>query len=151
MIKKTATKEISTIADSLSGLNLAGSEAALCSDTALFHIDAKGEWHYQQSPLPVKFAKLFSSILHCVDNQHYLITPVEKVKVTVEDRPLFLVDVEQTEQGYRFASQLGTYFNATCSDIVLNEDEILVKLERNLIGKLNRACYYRYIDSYLSD
>lgn len=36
----------------------------LCSEVALFRIQLSGDWLYQGSPLPTKFAKLFASILH---------------------------------------------------------------------------------------
>ena len=51
----------------------------LCSEVALFNIQVTGDWLYQGTALPMKFAKLFAGILHCIEDEHFLITPVEKV------------------------------------------------------------------------
>ncbi|RPA61732.1 DUF1285 domain-containing protein [Shewanella frigidimarina] len=131
---------------------------ALCSDDVLFHIQANGDWLYLDSPLPAKFAALFSSILHCIDNEYLLITPVEKVKVTVEAYPLLLVDYHQaasTEAQSNdlqliFSSSIGTQLPAiNIADIIVTDDGIYAPLIRGLVGQLNRACYYRYINEYL--
>ena len=132
--------------------------AALCSEDVLFHIQANGDWLYLNSPLPPKFAALFSSILHCIDNEYYLITPVEKVKVSVDSYPLSLVDYESSstiEPPYdtqlSFTSSIGTQLQAVnLTDVIVTDDGIYAPLVRGLVGQLNRACYYRYINEYLS-
>ncbi|AZG73011.1 DUF1285 domain-containing protein [Shewanella livingstonensis] len=132
---------------------------ALCSDDALFHIQANGDWLYLGSPLPAKFASLFSSILHCIDAEYFLITPVEKVKVTVEAYPLLLVDyqanvIDATANKLTqlvFTSSIGTQLPAIdASGIIVTDEGIYAPLVRGLVGQLNRACYYRYINQYLS-
>ena len=122
----------------------------LCSDEVLFSILSDGSWLYLNSPLPTKFARMFSHILHCIDTEYFLITPVEKVKVAVETWPLLMVDVDKTEQGFCFKSNLYTDFNVIPSDIKLQQQSILVSLPRGLTAVLNRACYYRYINEYVS-
>ncbi|MCE9678316.1 DUF1285 domain-containing protein [Shewanella sp. AS1] len=95
--------------------------AELCSDKPLFFIDAKGEWLYRQGRLPEKFCRLFCSILHCIDGQYYLITPVEKCLVEVSDSPLLVVDYELLESGeLSLSTSIGADFNAadfTCFQI----------------------------------
>lgn len=122
----------------------------LCSEQALFHIQADGAWQYQQSPLPTKFARMFSHILHCIDEEYLLITPAEKVRVSVESWPLLLVDVEENDQQFTFTSNLDTQFIVAKEDIIVTEQAIDVRLPRGLIGTLNRACYYRYINAHLT-
>ncbi|MDD8057917.1 MULTISPECIES: DUF1285 domain-containing protein [Shewanella] len=125
----------------------------LCSDDVLFHIKANGDWLYLNSPLPAKFAALFSSILHCIDNEYLLITPIEKVKVSVEQHPLILVDYLQNTQATQltFSSSIGTQLPPVdIADIIVTDDGIYVPLIRGLTGMLNRACYYRYINEYIS-
>ncbi|MGX9462573.1 DUF1285 domain-containing protein [Shewanella sp. A14] len=130
---------------------------ALCSDDVLFHIQANGDWLYLDSPLPAKFAALFSRILNCIDDEYYLITPVEKVKVTVEAYPLLLVDYhglsKDTHSNVKlvFTPSIGTQLPAiNIADIIVTDDGIYVPLVRGLVGKLSRSCYYRYINEYLS-
>ena len=133
---------------------------ALCSDDVLFHIQANGDWLYLDSPLPAKFAALFSSILHCIDGEYFLITPVEKVKVTVDAYPLLLVDYQATpadtdntdkQAKLVFTSSIGTQLPAMdANDIIVTDEGIYAPLVRGLVGQLNRASYYRYINQYLS-
>jgi hypothetical protein len=129
----------------------------LCSDDTLFHIQANGDWLYLNSPLPAKFAALFSSILHCIEDEYFLITPVEKVKVSVEAYPLLLVDYHADPvDGYKknkliFTSSIGTQLPVIdVADIIVTDDGIYAPVVRGLVGQLNRACYYRYINEYLS-
>jgi hypothetical protein len=129
----------------------------LCSDDTLFHIQANGDWLNLNSPLPAKFAALFSSILHCIEGEYFLITPVEKVKVSVEAYPLLLVDYHADPvDGYKknkliFTSSIGTQMPVIdVADITVTDDGIYAPVVRGLVGQLNRACYYRYINEYLS-
>ncbi|MFK3976181.1 DUF1285 domain-containing protein [Shewanella vesiculosa] len=132
----------------------------LCNDDALFHIQANGDWLYLDSPLPAKFAALFSSILHCIDGEYFLMTPVEKVRVSVEAYPLLLVDYQANSVAANnvndsikliFTNSIGKqHFVVDRADIIVTDDGIYVPLVRGLVGQLNRACYYRYINEYLS-
>jgi hypothetical protein len=132
----------------------------LCSDDTLFHIQANGEWLYLDSPLPAKFAALFSSILHCIEGEYLLIPPVEKVKVSVEAYPLLLVDYQavpvdldnaEKQNKLIFTSSIGTKLPVIdVADVIVTDDSIYAPVVRGLVGQLNRACYYRYINEYLS-
>ena len=52
--------------------------APLCSDIPLFDINALGDWTYLGTSLPAKFAKLFASILHCIDDEGISQTELSK-------------------------------------------------------------------------
>ena len=47
-----------------------------CDDKPWFHIRADGSWFYQHDALPMKFARMFSDVLYCLDGEYQLITPV---------------------------------------------------------------------------
>ncbi|MGL5047279.1 MAG: DUF1285 domain-containing protein [Shewanella sp.] len=135
-----------------SGLTTA---APLCSDVPLFDINAQGDWAYLGSSLPIKFARLFASILHCIDDEYFLITPVEKVRVRVEGAPLIIVDFERAQ----FHSQLNVktsieteHYKVDIKKMKLTDDSVFLPLERGLWGKLGRACYYNFVNEFnLSD
>ncbi|QDO83823.1 DUF1285 domain-containing protein [Shewanella psychropiezotolerans] len=124
---------------------------ALCTETVLFHIDNQGQWFYQNEPLPTKFARLFSSILQRIDAEHFLITPVEKLKVSVESVPLIIVDYQALESGsFKLVTGLDTYFNIEgVSAFTIEEDGVFVELSNGLAAKLGRACYYRFVEEYV--
>ena len=121
------------------------------NEEALFFIDASGQWFYQNSPLPTKFAQLFYSILYFVERVYFLITPVEKVKVSVEAFPVIIIDYEQSPIGtFQVRDQFDFTFNLeSISDFTITDDTISCRLERGLTGKLNRSCYYRFINECL--
>lgn len=145
----------------------AGLNIPLCSETPLFEIDAQGEWTYLGSPLPMKFARLFASILHCIDGKHLLITPVEKVAVSVIDAPLLVVDYQfdiacdSLGDSATTAKILSPNTRLTCMSSIgtqhtqvqvcalrITDDGIYFPLARGLWGKLNRACYYNFVNEF---
>jgi hypothetical protein len=65
-----------------------------CGDIGL-EIRRNGTWLYQGSPiLRPALVKLFASVLRRdADERHYLVTPVEKVDVKVEDAPFLAVEM----------------------------------------------------------
>ena len=114
-----------------------------------FCIDAQGDWHYQQSPLPKKFARLFSSILYCIDGVYQLITPVERVAVEVEEFPLQVVDYERQDGRFWIRTALETEFTLDEQAVTCLDECVLCALPRGLKAKLNRACYYRFINEFV--
>lgn len=54
-----------------------------------------GTWFYLGTPIGrPELVRLFSTILRKDGDRHYLITPVEKVGITVDDAPFVAVDFE---------------------------------------------------------
>lgn len=66
-----------------------------CGDIGM-RIAGDGTWFYQGSPIGRKpLVKLFSSVLRKdEDGRTYLVTPAEKVLVTVEDAPFMAVEMQ---------------------------------------------------------
>lgn len=73
-----------------------------CGDIGM-RIARDGTWFYQGSPIGrAALVKLFSRILRRdADGKHYLVTPVEKVVVDVEDAPFMAVEMEIEGEGAR--------------------------------------------------
>lgn len=76
-------------------------------------IHRNGQWFYQGTPINrPALVRLFSTVLRRdEDGHHYLVTPVEKVRIRVEDAPFLAVSVERLEDGgqdyLRFTTQTG--------------------------------------------
>jgi uncharacterized protein len=64
-------------------------------------IGRDGTWYYMGSPIGRKpMVRLFSTIMRREDDDHYyVVTPVEKVRVVVEDAPFVAVYVEIEGEG----------------------------------------------------
>ena len=64
-------------------------------------IDAAGTWFYQKTQIGRHaLVKLFSSVLKREGDRYFLVTPVEKVGITVADAPFMAVEM-QAERGAR--------------------------------------------------
>jgi hypothetical protein len=91
-------------------------------------IDADGTWFYEGKPLErLGLVRLFYSVLKNEEDRYYIVTPVEKVPVDVEDAPYSVVAVRKHEQGI---------------DCILN-DETLVNLTNACVPRIasNHALY----------
>ena len=71
-----------------------------CGDINM-RIGADGLWHYMNSPIGrMPLVKLFSSILRLDDGgKYYLVTPVEKCGITVDDAPFLAIRMHVERQG----------------------------------------------------
>jgi uncharacterized protein len=71
----------------------------VCPDIGL-KIGRDGTWFYQGSPIGRKpLVKLFASVLRKEDDGYFLVTPVEKVPIAVEDTPFVAVEVLREGSG----------------------------------------------------
>src|ERR1017187_3443619 len=68
-----------------------------CGDIDM-RIAADGTWFYQKTPIGrPALVKLFASILKREGDKYFLVTPVEKVGVVVEDVPFLAVEMTVVE------------------------------------------------------
>lgn len=81
-------------------------------------IAADGTWFYMGTPINREaLVRLFSTVLrHDADGGFYLVTPVEKIGITVEDAPFVAVEMhargEGTEQVLIFRTNVGDVVEA---------------------------------------
>ena len=68
----------------------------LCENVQM-KISRDGKWYFMDSPIGrEKMVSLFSTVLRFdEDGNYYLVTPVEKIKIEVEDKP-FVIAVSYT-------------------------------------------------------
>jgi hypothetical protein len=71
-------------------------------------IAADGTWFYQQTPIGrPALVKLFASVLKREEDRYYLVTPVEKCGITVDDAPFVAVDVQDDGGVLTFRTNVG--------------------------------------------
>ncbi len=121
-------------------------------------ISRDGTWYYNKSPIGRKrLVKLFSNILKKEGDAYYLVTPIEKIKIQVDDVPFLIVDIESTdggkEQEISFLTNTGISFNLGSSNplrILFNyntqEPSPYVVVRKNLEGLIDRKTFYRLIE-----
>ena len=70
-----------------------------CGDLDM-RIAADGTWFYLGTPIGrPALVRLFSSVLKREGDEHFLVTPVEKVRIQVEDAPLQAVEMQVDGEG----------------------------------------------------
>ena len=68
----------------------------LCENVSM-RIDRSGKWYFMNSPIGrQRMVNLFSRVLRLDKEGYFLVTPVEKIQIEVEDRPFVIVDFEIT-------------------------------------------------------
>lgn len=92
-----APRDPTALAAALGGAAAAAperAEPALCGDIDM-RIGRDGTWYYQGSPIGRKaLVRLFSTVLRREDDgAYYLVTPVEKCRVEVDDAPFTAVEL----------------------------------------------------------
>ena len=127
-----------------------------CGDLDM-EIRRDGTWFYQGTPIGRKrLVKLFASILIREDDKYFLVTPVEKVGIKVEDAPFVAIDFEASGEG---RDQVLT-FQTNLEDIAVAGPDLpirfirdadtdqpspYVRIRRNLEALIDRKSFYRLI------
>lgn len=99
-----------------------------CGDMDM-RIASDGTWFYMGTPIGRKeMVRLFSSILrHDEDGRYYLVTPVEKIGIQVDDAPLVAVAVNREGAG---EDQVLT-FRTQVGDLVAAGPDYPIRVETN--------------------
>ena len=128
-----------------------------CGDIDM-RIASDGTWFYCGSPINrKKLVKLFSSILINENNKYFLITPVEKVGIIVDDAPFIANDFEKITENNK--SYL-VFFTNIDETIILSkknpfrisindktqEPSPYIMVRKNIEAKIDRKSFYRLLD-----
>jgi len=128
-----------------------------CGDIDM-RIARDGTWYHEGSPIGRKpLVRLFSSILRREGDRYFLVTPVEKLGITVEDAPFVAVDFDVENPGpdqiLRFHTHVGDCIAAGRSHpirVVLDpqsaEPAPYVLVRRNLEALIDRKSFYRLVE-----
>ena len=128
-----------------------------CGDLDM-RIARDGTWFYLGTPIGRKpLVKLFSSILKKEGDDYFLVTPVEKVGITVEDAPFvavdFTVEGEGTDARITFSTHVGDQATAGPDHTIrvvrhpeTGEPAPYVNIRRNLDALIDRKSFYRLVD-----
>lgn len=129
-----------------------------CGDLDM-RIARDGTWFYLGTPIKrQRMVKLFSTVLrHDEDGKYYLVTPVEKVGIQVDDAPFVAVDMDVSGEGkvqvLTFRTSLGDEASAGPEHPLrfeihgeTDEPSPYVHIRARLEALINRAVYYKLVD-----
>lgn len=117
-----------------------------------------GTWFYLGTPIGrFELVKLFSSILKLEDGKYFLVTPVEKVGITVDDAPFVAVDFEPEGNGTAQVLTFSTHVGDTAvagpdhqirvvRDPETGEPSPYVHIRDGLEALIDRKSFYRLVD-----
>lgn len=116
-------------------------------------IKRNGQWWHEGTPFTrAPLIKLFSSVIKKEGDDYFLVTPVEKIGITVEDVPFIIIDDDMIDGKIRIST--------SCGDRVYISEEHPVELRefegnkvpychirRNLWARVHQNVLYRWADS----
>lgn len=128
-----------------------------CGDLDI-RIARDGTWSYLGTPIGRRpLVKLFASILKREGDRHFLVTPVEKVGIVVEDAPFVAVDFETEGAGrdrrLTFLTNVDDLAPAgpelpirVARDPASGAPAPYVRVRRNLEARIDRKSFYRLVE-----
>ncbi len=125
-------------------------------------IAADGTWFYQKTPIGrAALVKLFASVLKREGDHYFLVTPVEKCGITVDEAPFLAVELAVDEADAAAAAGPTLRFRTNVDDWVTAGPDNALRFEpepetgglkpflhvrRNLWAKVTRALFYDLVE-----
>lgn len=129
-----------------------------CGDLDI-RIARNGQWFYLGSPIGREpLVRLFASVLKKEGDRHFLVTPVEKIGIVVDDAPFVAVDFSVAGAGagqtLTFVTNVGDETVAgpenpirVQRDPATGEPSPYVHVRRGLEALIDRKSYYRLVEA----
>lgn len=161
--QKTVTPDAEGLVASISAVKTRGLPPVhlwnppFCGDLDM-RIARDGTWFYQGTPIGRPgLVKLFSSILKREDGKYFLVTPVEKVGITVDDAPFVAIDFEAEgagkDQTLTFTTHVGDTAVAgpdhpirVVRDPETGEPSPYILIRADLEALIDRKSFYRLVE-----
>ncbi|NDV90832.1 DUF1285 domain-containing protein [Alteromonas sp. 345S023] len=128
-----------------------------CGDINLT-IALDGRWFYEGSPIGrISLVRLFASVLKREGDNYYLVTPVEKVGIKVEDTPFLITEWHKKDDTLVLVTQTGDEIPLTSSAQLelrtpppaISDDKATpipyICVRRNLWARLHQNTYYQLL------
>lgn len=122
-------------------------------------IRKNGQWLHEGTPIGREaLVRLFSTVLRKDPDGIYLVTPVEKMKITVEDAPFVAVRVDQVEsdsgaEALRFLTNVGDVVEAGPENAIrvemnpeTGEPHPYLHVRRGLEALIARPVFYELVE-----
>ncbi|AUH63658.1 DUF1285 domain-containing protein [Paracoccus zhejiangensis] len=119
-----------------------------CGDLDM-RIKADGTWFYQGTPIGrPAMVRLFSTVLKREGDKFFLVTPVEKVGIVVDDAPFIAIDAEIQPDRITFTTNVGDEVVADAENPIIlrgdaQEPRPYVHVRRGLEALIDRKTFYR--------
>jgi len=113
-----------------------------------------GLWFHEGSPIGREaLVRLFSTVLRKDPDGFHLVTPVEKMKITVEDAPFIAVRVDRVGEALRFVTNVGDEVEAGPENEIrvemnpkTGEPRPYLHVRRGLEARIRRPVFYELVE-----
>jgi len=113
-----------------------------------------GLWFHEGSPIGREaLVRLFSTVLRKDPDGFHLVTPVEKMKITVEDAPFIAVRVDRVGEALRFTTNVGDEVEAGPDNAIrvemnpkTGEPRPYLHVRRGLEARIRRPVFYELVE-----
>jgi len=117
-------------------------------------IRRSGLWFHEGTPIGREaLVRLFSTVLRKDPDGFYLVTPIEKMKITVEDAPFVAVRVDRVGEALRFLTNVGDEVEAgpehairVDADPKTGEPQPYLHVRRGLEALIARSVFYELVE-----
>ncbi len=117
-------------------------------------VRADGTWMHEGSPIGRKeLVRLFSTVLRLDPDGYHLVTPVEKMRITVEDLPFRAVNMQRVGDDLSFTTDVGDTVTADAdhpivveTDPVTGEPAPRIHVRAGLEARIVRAVFYDLVE-----
>ena len=128
-----------------------------CGDIDI-RIASDGTWFHEGCPIGrLPLVKLFASVLRREDDAYWLVTPVEKARITVDDVPFLAVEVDSSgcgeAQSLSFRTNLDEWVNADAAHPLTfrslpgsDEKAPYLTVRDGLEARVARAAFYPLVE-----
>jgi hypothetical protein len=127
-----------------------------CGDLDM-RIGSDGTWYYTGTPIGrPALVRLFSTILKREDGKHFLVTPVEKVGICVDDAPFLAVEMQKDKDArgrlLRFRTNVDDWVDCDAAHALRFEAAAdggltpYLHVRADLWAKVTRPLYYDLVD-----
>lgn len=124
-----------------------------CGDIDM-RIARDGTWFYMGTPIGRHaLVQLFSTIIRRDGDDYFLVTPVEKVGITVDDAPFVAIDFDPVGDALVFETNVGDKVRAGADNPIrvvrdpeTGEPSPYILVRRNLEALIDRKSFYRLVD-----
>jgi hypothetical protein len=126
---------------------------AHCGDIDIV-IRRDGLWFHEGSPIGREaLVRLFSTVLRKDPDGFHLVTPAEKLRITVEDAPFIAVRVDRVDETLSFTTNVGDVVEAgpdhairVETDPMTGEPRPYLHVRRGLEALISRPVFYELVE-----
>jgi len=123
-----------------------------CGDIDIV-IRRDGLWFHEGTPIGREaLVRLFASVLRKDPDGYWLVTPVEKMRITVEDAPFIATRVDRAGEALRFTTNVGDEVEAGPENAIrvdMSEDgepRPYLHVRRGLEALIARSAFYELVE-----